>query len=128
MVVSDKAGNKIASSSTSSISFKVNDVTTYTITLTAVNSNGLKAVRSYHFTTRNLLIHPKSWTPQVGSTKQVYVKHANSSVKWTYTSSNPAVASVDADGNVKALSKGTATITAKYNGVTAVGTFTVTVS
>ena len=46
----------------------------------------------------------------------------------TWTSSNPSVATVDAEGNIKALAVGTAVITAKVDGSTAECKITVTES
>ncbi|MFC5529059.1 pullulanase [Cohnella yongneupensis] len=44
----------------------------------------------------------------------------------TYTSNKPSVATVTADGKVRAISAGTAKITVSYNGMTAIATVTVT--
>jgi hypothetical protein len=43
----------------------------------------------------------------------------------SFTSDNPSVASVDATGTVRAMSKGTANITAAYGGITAISKVTV---
>lgn len=74
MVVTDAQNHEIAKSNSLEISFPVNEITTYTITLTATNSNDLKATSTYSFTTHEPLIQPKSCTLIVGNTKKASIK------------------------------------------------------
>lgn len=113
-------GTVIAQNNARSITFKVNQVAHYTITLTATNEGNLSAVRAYDFTTQLPLVQPGTiTTSKIGKTVQCFVQYANSDIKWTYTSSNPNVVTVDGNGLAITVGKGTAEITASYNGYTA---------
>lgn len=67
-------------------------------------------------------------TSKIGKTVQCFVQYANSDIKWTYTSSNPNVVTVDSNGLATTVGKGTAEITAFYNGYTASQKCLITVS
>ena len=54
----------------------------------------------------------------VGDTAKVSVKNPVAGAQYSWRSSNPNVVSVDANGNVEAVGKGSAQITASYNGKT----------
>ncbi|SKB85825.1 Beta-xylosidase, GH43 family [Lachnospiraceae bacterium] len=69
-------------------------------------------------------LRTKKKSVKVGSTVTLKIKNAAGNVKWV--SSNPGVATVDADGNVYGVSKGTAEISAEVDGTSA-GTCKVTV-
>ncbi len=68
----------------------------------------------------------KSATLEIFDVKQLNVTTENVTETIQFTSSNPAVATVDASGIVKALTAGNTVITAKANGVSANCTITVT--
>lgn len=122
-------GTIIAQNNARSITFKVNQVAHYTITLTATNEGNLSAVRAYDFTTQQPLMQPGTiTTSKIGKTVQCFVQYANSDIKWTYTSSNPNVVTVDGNGLATTVGKGTAEITAFYNGYTASQKCLITVS
>jgi tellurite resistance protein len=55
-------------------------------------------------------------TINIGETLTNPLTNTNNITDIAYTSSNPAIASVDENGDVKGLAKGTATITAKFEG------------
>lgn len=122
-------GTIIAQNNARSITFKVNQVAHYTITLTATNEDNLSAVRAYDFTTQQPLMQPGTiTTSKIGKTVQCFVQYVNSDIKWTYTSSNPNVVTVDSNGLATTVGKGTAEITAFYNGYTASQKCLITVS
>ena len=122
-------GTIIAQNNARSITFKVNQVAHYTITLTATNEGNLSAVRAYDFTTQQPLMQPGTiTTSKIGKTVQCFVQYANSDIKWTYTSSNPNVVTVDGNDLATTVGKGTAEITAFYNGYTASQKCLITVS
>ncbi len=122
-------GTIIAQNNARSITFKVNQVAHYTITLTATNEDNLSAVRAYDFTTQQPLMQPGTiTTSKIGKTVQCFVQYANSDIEWTYTSSNPNVVTVDGNGLATTVGKGTAEITAFYNGYTASQKCLITVS
>lgn len=103
--------------------------TSHSFTVKAV-SNGIKSPASDNIeatTTalRDLLIDPASITLVPGDVHQpqltaVKLDESVQDVtgKAVYVSSDPNVASVDADGNVTAIAPGTAVITALYEGIT----------
>jgi len=103
--------------------------TGHSFTIKAV-SNGIKSpasevVKVQTTTLRDLQINPAHITLLTGDihTPTVNAIHLDESVNnvtktATYTSSNPAVATVDAEGRVTAISQGTAVITASYDGKT----------
>ena len=68
-------------------------------------------------------------TYQISGAAKKFVGSQGLPMKWlTYTSDAPAVATVDALGNIKGVGAGTAHITAALNGVASAGTTTVTVT
>lgn len=73
-----------------------------------------------------LLITPTALTLEVGQTANVSATYEGKSVTPSWTSSDAGVATVTEAGLVTALSAGTATITASYNGQSATATLTVT--
>lgn len=120
MQVTNDAGDILASNNGQSISFTVDQIAHYTITLTATNDNGLKAIRSYDFTTISPVIQPGTiTTAYIGKSYQAYVENANANIKWHFVSSNPQVASVNDQGVITTLSQGTTSITATYKNNTA---------
>ena len=61
-------------------------------------------------------LNSKNFTLKVGKSKRLSVNNAKGKITWK--SSNPNVASVDSNGNVKAIKTGTANITATVDGKT----------
>ena len=122
---------------------------TGTVTITVTSSNGKKATKTIKVnqktsnkTTSNKVTSNKNTVVKetgvtISGQKEVYVGSTikltatvtpsnTTNKKVTWTSSNPSIASVDANGNVKGLAAGTVTITVKTaNGKTA--TYTVNV-
>ncbi len=72
-------------------------------------------------------LNPTVLSLNVGSTSQITgtVSHNVAAAEWVWASSNPAVATVDANGMVTAVSAGTATITLTVRGVSASAQVTV---
>ena len=93
-------------------------------TLTISSDNGLNSVSIPISGTAVLNKQSLSWNDepidtniQVGETNRQISATATSGLKVTYSSDDPNVLSVDADGNLTAKSEGTATITASQAGV-----------
>ena len=108
----------------------VTGLATGSATITAKTVNGLTANCKVTVSKApsGLSLSPASGTLSIGQVGQYKVKAASGTVGSvvTYKSSNPSVASVDADGVVTGVSAGTVTITATvYNGMTATATLTV---
>ncbi|MCZ8516550.1 S-layer homology domain-containing protein [Paenibacillus filicis] len=107
--------------------------TNHSFTVTAV-SNGIESSASESAsaamsTLSDLLVDLGSYTLPIGAkhqtvTNAVYLDQSITDVSKlaTYSSSNPEIASVDANGLVTAISPGTATITSTFGGKTATAT------
>lgn len=78
----------------------------------AVNIASYKSV--YAATKDSIYLNKTNVTLNVGKTVNLKISGTNKKVKWT--SNKKSVATVSSKGKVKAISKGTATITAKVNG------------
>ena len=124
--------NVVSVSSTGQIKSIAVGEATITASISNVSNSITVKVVSSTVKLTNIAINKKTISLKSGKTEQLSVKYTpdsatNKSITWT--SSNNKVATVDSNGKVTAISKGTATITAKANdGSNASDTSTVTVS
>jgi uncharacterized protein YjdB len=107
-------------------------VGTTTITATAGGKSGTSSVTVTTGPLANIRVTPSPTSIKIGDTQQLTAQGLDaagnpvSGLSFTWTSSDPAIASVSGDGRVNAKKEGTVTITASAGGKSGISTVTVT--